>query len=121
MRDTFGARLGLLAPTMLRLSLVLLAFLAACVSTRVRIDSRPLAGDEEVVGAASGSAVGFMLFQFIPIGQNDRFQEAYERAILDSGGERLVDMQIWESWFWAWIGNGYVFHVEGTAVRKKRT
>lgn len=75
--------------------------------------------DEQVVGPAEGSSTGFMLFQFLPLGQNGRFQAAYQEALQTSGGTRLVDVTIWESWFWAYIGNGYTFHVTGTAVKSK--
>jgi hypothetical protein len=54
-----------------------------------------------------------MLFQFIPINQNDRFVNAYREALQKVGGSRLTDVTIEEHWFWAWVLNGYIFHVKG--------
>jgi hypothetical protein len=60
-----------------------------------------------------------MLFQVIPINQNDRFVNAYREALQKVGGSRLTDVTIEERWFWAWVLNGYIFHVKGTAVIDK--
>lgn len=105
---------------MKRILLLPLALLASCVSSKVTFATPPVQADEEVVGRAEGSAGGFMLLQLIPIMQNTRFERAYQEALQTSGGTRLVDVTVWESWYWAYIGNGYTFHVAGTAVRKRR-
>ncbi len=102
------------------LSAGLLLISAACSSTPVRFDTAPLAANEEVIGPAEGSSTGIMLFQFIPLGQNDRFAKAYAQALEVSGATRLVDVTIQERWFWAWVLNGYSFRVTGTAVRPKK-
>jgi hypothetical protein len=73
--------------------------------------------DYEILGEGEGEATGIMLFQFIPIGQNDRFELAYERAVKSKGGDRLIDPVITEKWFWAWILNGYTTKVKGTVVK----
>jgi hypothetical protein len=58
-----------------------------------------------------------MLFQVIPIGQNSRFVEAYKQALAKHpGATRIADMTISEQWFWAYILNGYVTRIQGTAV-----
>lgn len=91
----------------------------ACHSVPLKIPTAPVASDEEVLGEASGNQTGIMLFGFIPINQNDRFQAAYNRALQSRGATRLVDPTIKERWFWAWVLNGYSFTVSGTAVKKK--
>ena len=48
-----------------------------------------------------------MLFQFIPIGQNNRFSRAQNAAIERNGGDAMINTQVQESWFWAWVLNGY--------------
>ncbi|MGA2332478.1 MAG: hypothetical protein ABSG75_12020 [Syntrophales bacterium] len=73
--------------------------------------------DYQILGEGEGEATGIMLFQFIPIGQNDRFELAYERAVKSKGGDRLIDPVITEKWFWAWILNGYTTKVKGTVVK----
>ena len=88
------------------------AFLASCVSDRVAFPTSPIGPEEQLVGHVEGSAGGFMLFGLLPIAQNSRFQRAYEAACQQATpGGRLVNVQCWESWYWAYIGNGYVFHV----------
>lgn len=93
--------------------------ITACHSTPLHIPTAPPGPDEEVLGPATGNSTGLMLFQFIPIKQNDRFQAAYNEALSSKGATRLVNPTISERWFWAWILNGYSFTVTGTAVKKK--
>ena len=61
-----------------------------------------------------------MLFEFIPVKQNDRFVDAYREALAAKRGTRLVDVTVTEHWFWAWVLNGYIFHVKGTGVTDKK-
>jgi hypothetical protein len=70
------------------------------------------------LGASEGSSTGIMLFQFIPINQNARFNNAYQDAITKLGGTCLTDIVVEESWFWAWVLNGYTFTVKGTVVKE---
>jgi len=93
--------------------------ITACHSVPLTISTPPAGPDEEVLGEASGSETGIMLFQFIPIKQNGRFQAAYDQALQSKGADRLVNPTIKERWFWAWVLNGYSFTVSGTAVKKK--
>lgn len=58
-----------------------------------------------------------MLFNIIPINQNDRFQKAYEEALQSKQGDRLLNPVIEEHWFWAYVLNGYIFKVKGTVVK----
>ena len=102
----FSLLLGILAMT-------------ACHSVPLQISTAPVGPDEEVVGEAFGEATGIMLFQVIPIKQNNRFKTAYNQALQSSGGTRLVNPTINEKWFWAFVLNGYSFSIHGTAVKKK--
>ena len=89
-----------------------------CSGTPVRIATLPVQPNEEVIGPVTGSSTGVMLFQFIPLGQNDRFGTAYQRALLSaSGATRIVDVTIEEDWLW--LLNTYNFTLTGTAVRAK--
>ena len=105
----------------LRNTMLLFGILAitACHSVPLQIPTPPPAPDEEVLGPASGESTGIMLFQVIPIKQNNRFQAAYNQALQASGGTRLINPIIKERWFWAFVLNGYSFTVSGTAVKKK--
>lgn len=89
-----------------------------CASTPLKISNlKP--GNYEVLGEGEGTATGIMLFQLIPIGQNKRFVNAYEKAVNSKGGDALIDMEISEQWFWAYILNAYETTVKGTVVKRK--
>ena len=112
-----------MSPTSTRLTpiLALLAalVLTACHSTPVRIETAPPGPNEEIVGPVVGESMGIMLFQFIPIGQNERFGRAYDQALRQADATRLVNITIEEDWFWAWVLNGYTFRIRATAVRTR--
>lgn len=99
------------------LTMIVCTFSTACVSERVAFPTSPVRASEQIVGRVEGVAGGFMLFGFVPIGQNDRFQRAYVNAMQQApSGSRLVNVQCWENWYWAYVGNGYVFHVSADCV-----
>jgi hypothetical protein len=108
---------------MLRLMVLVLATVAILVSTGCH--SEPLKitriGDRqyEVLGEGSGAATGIMLFNVIPIKQNTRFVRAYQAAVDSVGGDALIDFEIKEQWFWAYVLNGYITRVKGTVVKLK--
>ncbi len=99
--------------------LAALILIAGCSSVPLRIPSIENR-DYEVLGQAEGSSTGIMLFQFIPINQNERFENAYRQAVLSRGGDAMLDPVIEERWFWAYILNGYTTTVRGTVIRYKR-
>jgi len=102
----------------LRIVLATTLLMASCTGVPLAIDGGPLRPGETVLGPAAGKGTGIMLFQLIPIGQNTRFQTAYERALKSvPGATRLADVQIAENWFWAYVLNGYTTTVKGTAVK----
>lgn len=72
-----------------------------------------------VIGPGQATATGIMLFQFIPIQQNDRFVRAQKAAIESQGGDALINVEVQEDWFWAWILNGYQTTVSGDVVKLK--
>jgi hypothetical protein len=101
------------------ISLIVVFLLSACSAVPLHIPA--LENREyEVLGEAEGTATGIMLFQFIPIGQNGRYQNAYRTAVESKGGDALLEPVIEERWFWAWLLNGYVTTVKGTVIRYKR-
>ncbi len=73
----------------------------------------------DVLGEGEGSSVGIMLFDVIPIGQNERFERAYKDAIFSKNGDALINPVISERWFWAYILNGYITTVKGTVIKYK--
>jgi len=98
--------------------LLLASLSVGCVGVPVQMTS--VKGDNyEVLGEGEGKATGIMLFNFIPIGQNQRFEKAYNAAVASKGGDYLLNPEISERWFWAYILNGYVTTVKGTVVKAK--
>jgi len=91
---------------------------AGCVSEPLKIDMRPKSNYEEL-GEGEGRATGIMLFNFIPIMQNDRFVNAYDAAVKSRGGDALLNPEISERWFWAYVLNGYINTVRGTVIKYK--
>ncbi len=109
---------------MLKLLLIALAvcFAFGCASDPLKIPSlqnKQLGKGYQVLGPGQGGAVGIMLFNVIPIGQNDRFIRAYDEAVRSKGGDRLIDPEIKETWFWGVILNGYITEISGTVVKDR--
>jgi hypothetical protein len=101
-------------------SLGLLGLMAAgCVSQPLRFPTAAelSKGNYTVVGESQGEATGLMLFNFIPIGQNERFVRAYDSAVRSKGGDAMINVTIQENWFWAYILNGYSTKVTGTVIK----
>ncbi|MBI5017189.1 MAG: hypothetical protein HZB55_17115 [Deltaproteobacteria bacterium] len=98
-------------------SLSLVAFLCACAGTPLKIPNQPDSSKYEVLGEAEGSCTGIMLFNIIPIRQNDRFVCAYDEAVHSKGGDALINFQVQDNWFWAYVLNGYKATVSGTVIK----
>lgn len=105
------------------LVLLVVLFSFGCSSVPLRIPTMQdmtLHKDYEILGEGEGEATGVMLFNLIPIGQNERFERAYEQAVKSKGGDRLINPVITEKWFWAYILNGYSTKITGTVVKDIR-
>jgi len=100
------------------ISTISILILVGCSSIPQRTGALP-GKDYEVVGNAKGSAGGFMLLQLIPIMHNSKIQRAYEEAVRARNGDDLINLKISESWFWAYIGNGYKTTIEGDVIKYK--
>ena len=96
---------------------LIVVLLAGCSSDPLKFRKCDMT-NVTILGEAEGSSTGIMLFQFIPINQNARFNNAYQEAITKLGGTCLNDPVVEEHWFWAWVLNGYTFKVKGTVVKE---
>ena len=98
---------------------LVVAVLAGCQSVPLKVPT-VLEKQYEVLGDAEASAVGIMLFNVIPLGQNQRLERAYKDAIYSKNGDALINPIISERWFWAYVLNGYVTTVKGTVIKYKQ-
>ncbi|ORC58121.1 hypothetical protein BZK31_16545 [Pseudomonas floridensis] len=92
--------------------------LAGCTGTAMKTQQYD-SNQYTVVGHSEASATGLMLFGLIPIRQNDRFVRAQNAAIQAKGGDALINTQVQEKWFWAWVLNGYTTTISGDVIKLK--
>ncbi len=104
---------------MLVCSMIIIVFAFGCASVPLEI-SNINNQEYEVQGEGTGTAVGIMLFNVIPIRQNTRFKRAYQAAVDSKGGDNLLNPVITERWFWGYILNGYKTTVTGTVIKFKK-
>jgi hypothetical protein len=101
-------------------SIVAATLLAACAGTPVSLGTRvagPIpAGIERTITA---EACGFQLLLFIPIQINNRAQRAYQVLEAQAGGDFITDVQVEESWTYAFVGTSYCTGLRAKAVRPK--
>lgn len=74
----------------------------------------------DVLATESKTATGVMLFQFIPIGQNNKFERAVEYLRTKYNGDAVTNVSVQERWFWAYVLNGYKTEVTATILKKKK-
>lgn len=102
--------------TRIATALLATAILAGCTGTPMKTQTYS-PEQYTVIGHGEGKATGVMLLGFIPIQQNDRFVRAQNAAIKSKGGDALVNTQVQENWFWAWVLNGYTTTVSGDVIK----
>ena len=83
----------------------------------VSVDVEP--GLYDVVGTGEMDATGLQLLGVIPIQNNNKIERAVQQILADHGGDELIDISITESWWWAYVINGYKVHLTGTVLKKK--
>lgn len=72
-----------------------------------------------VLGHSEATATGMLLFGCIPIKQNTRFVRAQEAAIQAKGGDAMINTQVQENWWWAYVLTGYTTKVSGDVIKLK--
>jgi hypothetical protein len=73
----------------------------------------------ETLGQAEIKTTGLMLFGFIPIQNNNKIERAANHILEERGGDEIVNISVTESWFWAYVLNGYQVKMAGTVVKKR--
>ncbi|AZD34744.1 hypothetical protein C4K22_1991 [Pseudomonas chlororaphis subsp. aurantiaca] len=98
--------------------MLLVLAVSGCTGTAMKTQQLD-ASKYTVVGHSEASATGVLLFGFIPIQQNDRFVRAQTAAIEAKGGDAMINTQVQENWFWAWVLTGYKTTISGDVVKLK--
>ncbi|MCE4068692.1 MULTISPECIES: hypothetical protein [Pseudomonas] len=102
--------------TRIAATLLATAILAGCTGTPMKTQTYS-PEQYTVIGHGEGKATGILLFGFIPIQQNDRFVRAQNVAVKTKGGDALINTQVQENWFWAWVLTGYTTTVSGDVIK----
>lgn len=83
------------------------------------VDPKMYADSKDKGRKISGSASGFQLLLFIPIGINDRHENAYGQLLAQANGDYITDVNIEESWAYGFVGTSYTTTITATAYPKK--
>ncbi|WP_085656362.1 hypothetical protein [Pseudomonas sp. B11(2017)] len=94
------------------------AVLAGCTGTPMNTQHYD-SSQYTLIGHSEASATGMLLFGCIPIRQNSRFVRAQSAAIQARGGDAMINTQVQENWFWAWVLTGYTTKVSGDVIKLK--
>ena len=92
--------------------------LAGCTGTPMKTQQYD-SSQYTVVGHSEATATGLLLFGVIPIQQNNRFIRAQNAAIKAKGGDAMINTQVQENWFWAWVLTGYTTKISGDVIKLK--
>ncbi|BBT19012.1 hypothetical protein FBY21_4676 [Pseudomonas sp. SLBN-26] len=94
--------------------------LAGCTGTPMKTQNLD-SSQYTVIGHSQASATGLLVVGFIPVQQNNRFVRAQQAAIKAKGGDAMINTQVQEDWFWAWVLTGYTTTVSGDVVKLNGT
>ena len=99
-----------------------LAFIVitSCASIPQQLASMPPSGKYEALGEGTCRACSFLLFSYIPIAFSSMPYRAHYWAVNMKGGEYLIKPSVYESWYYAVVGNVYCTTVSGTVIKEKR-
>ncbi|EQM66296.1 hypothetical protein PSGK_19450 [Pseudomonas solani] len=90
--------------------------IAGCTGTPMKTQNLD-SSQYTVIGHSEASATGLLVVGLIPVQQNNRFIRAQNAAIKAKGGDAMINTQIQEDWFWAWVLTGYTTTVSGDVVK----
>jgi hypothetical protein len=102
------------------LIVIISILLINCSGAPIKFGGIPQFANSEYVDFTKGrsitaSGVGFQLFGFIPISINDRHQRAYDELIKQAHNDYLTNIQINDSWVFAYYGVIYRTTIMATA------
>ncbi len=83
------------------------------------VDPKLYADKKAETRTISAEVSGFQLLWFIPIGVNDRHQQAYDVLKGQANGDIITDIKITESWSYGFVGTLYSTKMTATVYPKK--
>jgi hypothetical protein len=83
------------------------------------VDPKLYAEKKAEARTITSEASGFQLLLFIPIGVNDRHEQAYNALKGQANGDIITDIKITESWTYALVGTVYTTKMTATVYPKK--
>lgn len=104
------------------LLLVFASYITGCSGKPITfnsIDPKLYAEQKGEGRTITAEASGFQLLLFIPLGINDRHQQAYDVLKGQANGDIITDIKITESWTYALVGTIYTTKLTATAYPKK--
>ncbi len=95
-------------------------FAAGCIGTPVRLPAPATMDSYDPTSgrAISADAAGFQLLLLIPIGTNSIHKRAYDSLVQQAGNDYLTNVQVQESWFYAFVGTIYGVRMKAMAYRR---
>ena len=83
------------------------------------VDPKLYADKKGEARTITSEASGFQLLLFIPIGVNDRHEQAYNVLKGQANGDYITDIKVTESWTYALVGTVYTTKMTATVYPKK--
>jgi hypothetical protein len=98
-----------------------ISLLSACASTPVTLGQGAAVPYNTARGRiVEGSSCGMQLLYLIPIGLNNRLENAYAEVQTKAGNDVIVDVYVRDSWWYAVLGNFYCTEIRAMVYPRKK-
>ncbi len=97
-----------------------LLLMIGCASKTLNVRTPPadFSTSCQVLKDVEGTGWGLLFWGVIPIGSNDRFDNAYQEALASVGGTHLIDVKVIDHWYYLpYVGMLFGVRIEGTAIQ----
>ncbi len=94
-------------------------FMIGCASKTLDIRTPPadFSTSCQVLKDVEGTGWGLLFWGVLPIGSNDRFDNAYQEALSSVGGSHLIDVKVVDHWYYLpYVGTLFGVRIEGKAI-----
>jgi hypothetical protein len=104
----------------LMLAIVLGLLMIGCASKTLNVRTPPadFSTSCQVLKDVEATGWGLLLWGVIPIGSNDRFDNAYQEALGSAGATHLIDVKLVDHWYYIpYVGMLLSVRIEGKAIQ----